>query len=111
MGLLPPVYVVLIRRRTNSYRKLVAQQMDPQELASMAHLRDVAAAWICVATGASLIAVTATWTLHEAYGWPTWAFWVTLAIMIGILPTRMAQGAIRPDVPPTGPTGKTDRSL
>lgn len=107
--LVPPVYVVLVRRRSNAYRTLIAQQMDPEELSSMAHLRDVAAAWIYVAAGAALIAVAQTWALHDSYGWPTWGFWLTVAVVVAILAGRIWLRAVRPDVPPTDPTVRADR--
>ena len=83
-ALLPPAYVVLMRRRSNTYRRLVAKEMDSKDLTSLAHLRDVAATWIYVAAGASLIAVTQAWVLREEYEWPRWAFWAALANSLAV---------------------------
>jgi hypothetical protein len=100
----PPIYIVLLRRRSNAYRKLIAQQLSPNELEAMAHLRGVAVAWTYVAAGAFLLAVSATWVLHEAYSWPAWGFWATVVIMVVLLAIRTALRVQRPDMPPIDQT-------
>jgi hypothetical protein len=63
-------------------------------------LRDVAVAWTCVAAGGFLLAVSATWVLHEAYSWPAWGFWAIVVIMMALLAIRTALRIPQPDVPP-----------
>jgi hypothetical protein len=75
----PPVYVVLRRRRDRIYREQIRDAMSPEEVRAFAHLRDVADAWFLVAAGASLIGVKETWELVEAYEWGEWSFWLLLA--------------------------------
>src|SRR5262245_14636361 len=71
----PPVYLVLRRRRDRVYRQRVRDAMSPEDARAFAHLRDVASAWFLVAAGASLIAVKETWDLVETYEWGEWSFW------------------------------------
>jgi len=78
----PPVYVILRRRRDRVYRQRVRDAMSPDDLRAFAHLRDVASAWFLVATGASLIAVKETWELVEEYEWGEWSFWALLGLML-----------------------------
>jgi TRAP-type C4-dicarboxylate transport system permease small subunit len=75
--------------------------MTAEDLESLAHVREVASAWIYVAGGAFLIAISQTWGLREAYGWPTWAFWAALAVMMGLLTIRTVLRMRRPLVPRT----------
>lgn len=79
---LPPVYVVLRRRRNHVYKHRVRDAMSPEDLQAFAHLRDVAGAWFLVAAGASLIAVKETWELVEVHQWAEWIFWVLLGILL-----------------------------
>jgi hypothetical protein len=78
----PPVYVIVHRRRDGIYRQRVRDAMSPDDLRAFAHLRDVASAWFLVAAGASLIAVKETWDLVEAYEWDEWIFWALLTGML-----------------------------
>jgi hypothetical protein len=98
-ALVPPIYIVLVRRRSNTYRKLIAQQLSSSELESLAHLRDVAVAWTYVAAGAFLLGVSATWVLHDAYSWPAWGFWAVVVIMVVLIAIRTALRARRPNMP------------
>jgi hypothetical protein len=97
--LLPPVYLVLLHRRSIAYRNLIAQEMSTEDFASLAHMREVASAWMYVAAGAFLIAVSATWQLQETYGWPRWTFWATVGVMIGLIAVRTTLRVLRPAVP------------
>ena len=67
--ILPPVYLVLRGRRNRVFREQVRGAMSSEDVRALGHLRDVATAWFLVAAGASLIAVSETWGLVEAYGW------------------------------------------
>jgi hypothetical protein len=80
----PPVYVVLRRRRDRLYKRRIREAMSPDALRAFAHLRDVASAWLLVAAGASLIAVKETWELAEAYEWGEGTFWGLLIGMVAL---------------------------
>jgi hypothetical protein len=90
----PPVYVVLRRRRDRVYKQRVRDAMSPEDVRAFAHLRDVASAWFLVAAGASLIAVKETWELVETYEWGEWTFWALLASML-LLGAAMTATRIR----------------
>ena len=75
---------------TGVYRERIAAVMRPEELEALAHLRDVASAWIFVAGGASLIAVKETWELHEQYHWADWTFWALVAAMLFVCAARVS---------------------
>jgi len=93
----PPVYVVLRRRRDNVYKQRVLDAMAPEDIRAFAHLRDVAGAWFLVAAGASLIAVKETWELVEEYEWDEWSFWALLAGMLVIAGAVIVERVRRPE--------------
>lgn len=92
--LLPPAYSILKKRRDDAYRQQVGAAMDPADLQSLLHMRDVAGAWAYVAAGAGLIATKETWELRETYEWPEWVFWAVIAFMVSAILLRTA-GRVR----------------
>jgi hypothetical protein len=79
--LLPPVGYVLHRRRSNDYRRRVIAAMPSQKLAALESFRDKAEAWMFVAAGAFLIAVSETWALRDEYEWPGVVFGALIVLM------------------------------
>jgi hypothetical protein len=82
--LLPPLAYLLHRRRSNAYRRRVAQALSREQLAAIVSYRDKADAWSAVAAGGFLIAVTETWGLRETEGWPESVFWALIIVMCGL---------------------------
>jgi hypothetical protein len=80
--LLPPLAYLLALRRQRAHRRAVMAVLTPTQIEQFMHLRSTAAAWLFVASGASLIAVKETWELHEAYEWSTWIFYALIGLMI-----------------------------
>jgi hypothetical protein len=79
--LLPPVaYVQRIHLR-NRHRQMAKEALEPDEFERMERLADKARAWLFVAGGAFLIAITETWSLRESYRWDDWVFWALLVLM------------------------------
>ena len=50
----------------------------------MERLADKARAWLFVAGGGFLIAVTETWGLRESYGWAESVFWALVVAMASL---------------------------
>jgi hypothetical protein len=80
--LLPPVWWWLRQRREGEYREQVAAAMDDDDLKTFLTIKEILNAWFYVAGGAFLIAIKETWELHEAYEWPEWVFWGSVAVML-----------------------------
>lgn len=80
--LLPPVAIVLQAREARRDRKRMTDELPRDQLAALNSLREKATAWLFVAGGAGLLAIDATWNLHESYEWSVWVFWGLLAAML-----------------------------
>jgi hypothetical protein len=80
--LLPPIWILLRRRRENEYRERVTEAMRDEDLAAFLTVRDILNAWFYIAAGAALIGINETWELHESYEWPEWVFWVLVVAML-----------------------------
>ncbi len=88
--LVPPVAYLLRVRRDREYEAALIDALGPEQVEQFLHFRETASAWMFVAVGAFLIAVTETWGLREEYGWPTWAFWALLVFMLALCVTNIA---------------------
>jgi prophage maintenance system killer protein len=82
--LLPPVAYVLHARRARRQQAVLLDALSPSQVEQLMHFRDTASAWLFVASGAALIAVSETWGLREEYEWPAWVFWALIAAMLGV---------------------------
>jgi hypothetical protein len=79
--LLPPVAYVRRIRLRHRQRQAARETLDDDELQQLRRLADKARAWMFVAGGAFLIAITETWTVRESSGWDEWAFWALVIAM------------------------------
>lgn len=82
--LLPPVAYVLWARRRGAWEAAVLDVLNVTQLEQLMHLRETAAAWLFVGSGAALIAAKETWELREEYEWATWVFWALLGVMLAV---------------------------
>jgi hypothetical protein len=80
--LLPPVGYALHVRRRRRWRHTLIGVLTRSELERLLHFGETATAWLFVASGASLLAIKETWSLREAYEWPTAAFVAIVVVMV-----------------------------
>jgi len=80
--LLPPVMYVLHRRWTRAFRQATFAQLTETQREQFISFRNKATGWFTVAAGATLLAAGETWQIVEHRGWPAWAFWLLIVVML-----------------------------
>ncbi len=80
--LVPPVAYILRARRNHDFQETMLREMSASQLEDVLHFRETTSAWMFVAVGGFLLAVSETWALHAHYRWSVWTFWV---LMIGMV--------------------------
>jgi hypothetical protein len=80
--LLPPVMYVLHRRWTRAFRQATFAQLAETQREQFISFRNKATGWFTVAAGATLLAAGETWQIVEDRGWPVWAFWLLIVVML-----------------------------
>lgn len=79
--LLPPIKVLLERRRSLTYRRAHFKALSAQDQAALIAFIDKATAWLFVALGGFSIAIKETFELAEALELKSYAFWLIIAGM------------------------------
>jgi hypothetical protein len=89
--LLPPVKYVLNRRWYKAAQRAMLAQLTPTQREQVTRFQSKAIGWFTVAGGAALLAIGDTWHVVQQYGWPTWLFWLLVAVMlvVAVLPTAI----------------------
>ncbi|WP_394940172.1 hypothetical protein [Psychromicrobium sp. YIM B11713] len=77
---LPPVKIILERRRGAEYRKFYFGLLSADDARLMVSYINKATGWITVGAGAFLIAVKETFELTEELHTPGWVFWVIVVV-------------------------------
>jgi hypothetical protein len=89
--LLPPVMYVLNRRSYKAAQRAMLGRLTLTQREQVTRFQSKAIGWYTVAGGAALLAVGDTWHVVQQYGWPTWLFWLLVAVMlvVAVIPTAI----------------------
>lgn len=82
--LVPPVKLVLERRRSKEYRKAHIKALLDEDVEALTAFFNKATAWVYVATGGFLIAVNETYGVVQEYGWNDVFFWIII-VTLGLI--------------------------
>jgi hypothetical protein len=82
--LVPPVMYVLNRRWNKAVRQAMLAQLTETQRGQLTSFQSKATGWFTVAAGATLLATGETWQVVRHYGWPVWAFWLLLVVMLTV---------------------------
>jgi hypothetical protein len=82
--LVPPVMYVLNRRWYKAAQQAMLAQLTETQRVQLTSFQSKAAGWFTVAAGATLLATGETWQVVRHYGWPVWAFWLLLVVMLTV---------------------------
>lgn len=80
--LLPPVKIILERRRSHAYRRDFIRALSQQDLDALVSFINKATAWMFVAIGGFLIATKETYELCHELDVPVAWFWVIVLVML-----------------------------
>jgi hypothetical protein len=79
--LLPPVKVVLDRRRGARHKQAFFERLEHEDAEAVLEYLNAANAWLFVSGGACLLAFKETLNLVERFEAPTWAFWAGCVVL------------------------------
>jgi hypothetical protein len=97
--LLPPVMYVLHRRWTRAFRQATFAQLTETQREQFISFRNKATGWFTVTAGATLLATGETWQIVEHHGWPAWAFWLMIVVLLVL---ALLNTAVRKTSPEAG---------
>lgn len=80
--IVPPVKLILERKRSNTYRRAYFDAMTAEDSAVMISFINKATAWLFVGAGGLLIAAKETYELGEHFHWPVPVFLGVVIVMI-----------------------------
>lgn len=79
--LLPPIKIVLERRRSKAYRRAFLTVLSAEDIEALVTFLNKATGWLFVAGGGLLIATKETYELVQAEHWSLVVFWITIVVL------------------------------
>lgn len=79
--LIPPVKLILERRRSNKYKRIYIDALLPEDAEALISFLNKATAWLLVAIGGLCIAIKETYELAEGSHWDHWVFWLLVFVL------------------------------
>lgn len=79
--ILPPVHVLLSRRRTETSRDAMLRSLSDDDFTDLMSYMNKATAWMLVGAGGVLIATKETFELIEHHAWPAWLLFAVVPVM------------------------------
>lgn len=82
--LLPPLKVYFVKRRTRDYRRRYFAALSPEDSKALLLFVNKATAWLMVAGGGLLVAISETDNLSQTFHWDFGWFLAIVIVLLGI---------------------------